>query len=203
MKNVFIVLEGIDGSGKGEAIKRLSEHYSAKYEVLTTTEPTDGRYGMEIRMLLKDGSNPESSSEKLTELFIKDREEHVNQKIIPFLKDGENKILICDRYYYSTLVYQSLQGISLKKLFEDNKKFPKPDICFILDLPAKTAIGRVASRGRNDKFEQPDFMKKLRETFLELPKMLKEQIKIVDSSKGKEEVFDTLKREIDNFIISQ
>lgn len=200
MANLFIVLEGIDGSGKGEMMKRLEQHYSKKYKVLATGEPTDGRYGKEIRKLLKEETDPLSNKEKLLELYIKDREEHLKNQIIPFLKDGQGKILFCDRYYYSTIVYQNAQGIPINDLIESNKLFKKPDICFILDAPAELALKRIIDRGKEEKFEQLEFMKKLRKRFLELKSRLNDKIMIIDASKRKEEVFDKLKQEIDAFM---
>ena len=202
-KNIFIVVDGIDGSGKSEIVKLLHNYLFSKskeYRILTTREPTNGRYGRQIRAILARDKDPRTNALRLFELFIKDREEHVNNTIAPFLKkkDGIN-IVICDRYYYSTIAFQSMQGLNIKMLIEKNKKFPKPDIAFIMDLKPEIALQRIRGREK-EKFEKIGFMNNLRKKFLELPGLLKDNIKVIDASQDKEEVFESVKKEINNAI---
>ena len=201
-KGLFIVVDGIDGSGKSEIVKMLHNYLFSKdkkYRILTTREPTNGKYGMQIREMLGKEKNPESSSNKIMELFIKDREEHLKNTIGPFLKKSyrnELNIVLCDRYYYSTIAFQGAQGLDVTKLVNKNKKFRKPDITFILDVEPSVALKRIEYR-KKEKFEQLDFMRKIRKNFLSLPKMLDDNLKIVDSNKPLNEVFESIKKEID------
>jgi len=205
VRGIFIVLDGLDGSGKSEMVKLLYNYLfskNKKYELLTTREPTNGSYGREIRKILAKEKDPNLNAENILELFIKDREEHVNNIIIPFLKKtsrGNVNIVICDRYYYSTIAFQETQGLDIDILIEKNKEFPKPDIAFIMDVKPEIALERIKQREK-EKFEQLDFMKKLRETFLELPKFLDDNIKIVDASKEKHDVFEEIKKEVDRML---
>jgi len=84
---IFIVLDGMDGSGKSEMVRILYDYLSKndKYNVLITMEPTNSKYGKEIRDILANGGDPNINSNKMLELFIKDREEHLKNIIIPFL----------------------------------------------------------------------------------------------------------------------
>jgi dTMP kinase len=199
---MFIVLDGLDGSGKGEMIKRLSSYLKSKGEnVLVTREPTDGEYGKQARAILKEEKDPKASAEKCFELFVKDREEHLAKEIEPFLAKGG--IVICDRYYYSTIAFQQTQGLDVEKLIMSNMAFRTPDITFILDLPADVAIGRIEKRGNEkEKFEQLEFMEELRNNFLKLKDVLEDNIKIMDASLTKDEVFEQIKKEIDKLIES-
>lgn len=203
-KGIFIVLDGLDGSGKSEMVKLLGSYISSNDKncnVLTTREPTDGRYGKQIRDILANEKDPKINGQKLLELFIKDREEHLKKKIIPFLNktdEGKN-VVICDRYYYSTIAFQATQGLDVKMLIEVNKEFLKPDLALILDIKPETALERIKTR-RKEKFEQLEFMKKLRQRFLEMPKLLNDRIKIIDASKSKEEVFEDIRQQIENMI---
>jgi len=199
MKNLFIVFDGLDGSGKGEMIKRLKKHLSSKgLKVLVTREPTDGEYGKEIRKILREEKDPKAGAEKCFDLFVKDRKEHLSEEIDPFLENGS---VICDRYYYSTIAFQYTQGVKLEKIITANMDFRTPDIAFILDLPADVALERVDKRGEaKEKFEQLEFMKELRENFLELKNVLDDNIKIIDASKSKNEVFEQIRKEIDEII---
>ncbi|MBI2651702.1 dTMP kinase [Candidatus Woesearchaeota archaeon] len=198
-KNLFIVLDGIDGSGKSEMAMLLHDYFLSKdkkYSILATREPTNGVYGREIRNILANEKNPKENAEKLLELFIKDREEHLNKEIVPFLSKGHGiKIVICDRYYYSTIAFQSAQGLDIKSLIEKNKKFLKPDIVFIMDIEPKIALERINNREK-EKFEQLEFMKVLRKKFLGLPSILKDNIKVVNASKSQKDVFEEIKEEV-------
>ena len=195
----------MDGSGKSEMVKLLHNYLfskNKKYRILTTREPTNGKYGSEIRKILRKEKDPFKNAEKLLDLFTKDRQEHLKNTILPFLEhssDIECNIVVCDRYYYSTIAFQHTQGLDFKKIIEKNKNFRKPDIAFILDIPAETALKRIAYREK-EKFEQLEFMKKLRKNFLELKNHLEDNIVIIDASKPIEDVFEELKKEIDKIL---
>jgi dTMP kinase len=188
MISLFIVFDGLDGSGKGEMIERLSEYLDkkGKYNILITKEPTDGEYGKQIKEILKKEKNAKQGAELCLKLFVKDREKHLKKEIEPFLKQP-NSIVICDRYYYSTIAFQHTQGIAIEKIITENMPFRTPDITFILDLPADIALERIHERGEEkEKFEQLAFMKELRQNFLKLKDELDDNINIIDASKSKD-----------------
>jgi len=199
-KSLFIVFDGLDGSGKGEMIKKLKKYLVGKgLKVLVTKEPTGGYYGKEIREILKKEKDPKMGAEKCLELFVADRKEHLIDEIEPFLE--EEGIVICDRYYYSTIAFQHTQGIDMEKVVFQNMSFKTPDITFILDLPAEIALERIDKRGDGkEKFEQLSFMKKLRENFLKLKEHLDDPLVVIDASKSKEKVFLQIKKEVDKVI---
>ena len=204
-KPLFIVIDGIDGSGKGEIIKKLQNdlfEHDKSHLVLTTREPTSSKFGKEIRTILKESSNPQSDNKKLLELYTKDRAWHLTNIIEPFLKNEEiTPIVLSDRYYYSTIVYQHVQGIPLEDVIQANKAFRKPDIIFILDLPAKVALERIkAARNSLEKFEQEAFLENVRNQFKQLSKHLKDNIKIIDATKSIEEVYNAIKQEIEKLL---
>ncbi len=206
MKNgLFIVVDGIDGSGKSEIVKMLHNYLFSKhkrYRILTTREPTHGKYGNKIREMLREEKDPKSNKEKIMRLFIKDRQEHLRNTIEPFLKKSggdELNIVICDRYYYSTIAFQGAQGLDMKSLINKNKNFRKPDISLILDADPYLALKRIENRAK-EKFEQLDIMEKIRANFLELPKLLSDNIKIIDSNKSLNEAFEDIKKEVDKVL---
>ncbi len=206
-QNLFIVLDGLDGSGKGEMITKLHNYLykkDKKVRILTTREPTYGKHGKKIRELLKKDISPEKNAETLLRLYTKDRSEHLKKTIMPFLKKNhsdESNIVLCDRYYYATIAYQSAQGIGKNIAISPNEGFLKPDIALILDLPAEIALKRIHGRKKaKEKFESMEFLEKVRKNFLELPYSLSDNIKIIDASKPKSEVFKQIKSEIEKTI---
>ncbi|MBU0614833.1 MAG: dTMP kinase [Nanoarchaeota archaeon] len=192
----FIVFDGLDGSGKGEMIRRLEAYLKDKgNKVLVTREPTNGRFGKKAQEILKTEKDPKASAEKCLELFTKDREEHLTE-----IEDYPG-IVICDRYYYSTIAFQHTQGLALERVIAANIEFKTPDITFILDLPPEIALKRISKRGAaKEKFEKLEFMKELRKNFLRLKDELEDNIVIIDASKTKEEVFEQINKEIDKII---
>ena len=204
-KGIFIVIDGIDGSGKTEVVKVLHNYLFTKhkkYRILTTREPTHGIYGKKVREILKKEKDPKKNGKKLTELVLKDRKEHLKNSLEPFLKHSnkhERNVVICDRYYYSTIAFQGAQGLPIKELIAKNKKFRKPDIAFILDVKPSVALKRIEYREK-EKFEQLDFMKKIRKNFLALPKLLNENIKIINASQPLKNVFENIRKEVDKIL---
>ena len=201
VKGIFIVLDGLDGSGKSEIAKLLYDNLSMndKYNVMMTVEPTGSEYGKEIRSILANEKDPQINGQKMLGLFIKDREDHLKNTIIPFLNKSDGKdanIVICDRYYYSTIAFQATQGLDMNMLIELNKEFLKPDVAFIMDIKPDVALERIKGREK-EKFENVGFMSKLRRRFLELPKLLTDNIRIIDASKSKDEVYEEIEKEID------
>ncbi len=165
-RGLFIVLEGIDGTGKSTQSKLLAEWLRTRgREVVTSREPTDGPWGRQIRATATSGR---LSPEEELELFLKDRRQHVEELIRPALAAG--KVVILDRYYFSTMAYQGCRGFDPAEIRRRNEAFaPPPDLLFILDLDVDTALSRIGGRGdAANEFEKRDALAKCRETFLSL-----------------------------------
>ena len=161
---MFIVLEGIDGTGKSTQARRLAEHFkNMGREVTLSREPTDGSWGTLLRNSAESGR---LSPEEELDAFLKDRRQHVGELIEPALTSGG--VVILDRYYFSTMAYQGARGFDPKKIREDNEAFaPVPDLLFILDLDVDTALERIGSRGDTaNEFEQRANLERCREIFL-------------------------------------
>lgn len=162
-KGKLIVVEGIDGAGKTTFSRALYEELKKiGVECLISSEPTSGPFGEKIREILRKG---EVNLQELKSLFLKDRIWHVENIIIPALE--ESKVLILDRYYLSTLAYQTSQGLSFKQLLIENETIaPTPDLVFYLDISLETAFERIkACREKLSFFEKRDFLKKVKENY--------------------------------------
>lgn len=163
-KGVLIVFEGIDGAGKSTQAEILLERLKTKgYDVAYFREPSESKWGREIkkRALLADSLSPEEEME----LFQKDRRENVERNLKPALE--ERKVVILDRYYYSTIAYQGAKGIDKEMIKKANEEFVvKPDLVFILDIDAKSGLERIKDRKKKDRlFEREDYLVDVRKIF--------------------------------------
>ncbi len=163
-KGFFVVLEGIDGSGKTTQAKRLVKRLTEKgFDAVLLKEPSEGPWGRRLKKKARhqDGLTPEQEFD----LFQKDREENVELNIKPTLK--KNKIVILDRYYFSTMAYQGAKGIDIKEIKDRNDKIAvPPDMVIILDVSAETGLNRIKERKKRDRlFEREGYLRKVREIF--------------------------------------
>ena len=165
-QGIFIVIEGIDGTGKSTQSKRLAEWFRSRgREVILSREPTDGPWGKKLR---ESATTGRLSAEEELECFLNDRREHVEMSIKPALAEG--KVVILDRYYFSTMAYQGARGFDPDEIRLRNEAFaPQPDLLLILDLSVESAHGRIGARGDTvNEFEQRDTLSRCREIFLSL-----------------------------------
>lgn len=189
MEGKFIVIEGIHGSGKSTQASLLSKQLEERGEAVTQVESaTDGRIGKMIRKFYVN-KNPEINS-PMIDLFLHlaDLQEALREKIMPDLQKGRHVISV--RYTYSNLAYRRVQGLDLNWLLKLIKPFPTPDLTIIIDAPPKTCLRRIKDReGPKTKFENLEFLKKLRDVYLELPQILSdERLIIVDGDREVEKV---------------
>lgn len=163
-QGLLIVLEGIDGSGKTTQAQSLVRHLRSRgFEAALFREPTRGRWGREIkRKASRDGS---LSAEEELNLFVKDRRENVENNLKPALHKG--KIVVLDRYYFSTIAYQGAKGIDPGRIRRLNEAFAvRPDLVIILDVEAGTGLARIAGRkSRDELFEREDYLIRVRKIF--------------------------------------
>lgn len=164
-RGVFIVFEGIDGSGKSTHIRLLCQNLKTRgYDVLRTLEPSRGQIGRFIRRYVEHRKS-RISPEVEALLFAADRFEHVKRTIEPALVKG--RIVVSDRYLHSSLAYQGAEGVSLKWIKEVNSRFTlEPDLNILLDVSPKTGLGRMRRR-RRTVFEVDAFQKKVRKLYLQ------------------------------------
>ena len=190
----FVTFEGIDGSGKSTISKGVYDALKNRgYDVVFTFEPTDSNIGKCLEKGIDD-FDPLTT----TFLFIADRIEHV--KIIKkWLK--QEKIVICDRYMDSTYAYQSAQLESilpspldfLKNISEDF--ILVPDRTFLFDIDVKDALTRIKDRNNLESFEREDFLRKVRENYLNLAESDK-RFMILDAKESIEQLIEICIRDI-------
>lgn len=184
----FIVIEGPDGAGTTTQSKKLAEELDAYW----TYEPAGNKVGEKVDEMI---SSDEYSPEAIALGFAADRMIHLEEEVIPRLKNGET--VVCDRYYHSSLVYQPVLGAEFDWVKQLNRNALTPDFTVILDVSADIGMERVDERGSDDNiFESLDFQERVVVNYRELEARLGESIEVIDASNSKDEVFSHILEDI-------
>jgi len=167
LKGAFLVIEGIDGAGKSTLCRLLEKKLASEgYKVKVTQEPTHDEIGSFIR----EGKVKGISQKAEALLFVADRAVHT-ERISKWVDDGF--VVICDRYFASTVAYQSsgFNGEVLDRewLLDLNRPIIiAPDLTVLLDIDAKKGISRIGERGELSKYEDPSLLENTRREYLRL-----------------------------------
>lgn len=182
----FISVEGVDGSGKTEQVRRLVEHLnSAGLKVLQTKEPDGGHLGAEVRAMLTRSGRVLDAVEQLL-LVSAARFDHVRSVIRPALEQGQ--WVVSDRFIDSTYAFQvAASKMSLHAMFrvvgEAVVGATYPKLTIILDLPLEVAQGRRTLRcdGVEDPAEGTRDFAAIRNGLLELAKEDPERCRLINA----------------------
>ena len=192
MRGFFLVLEGIEGSGKTTLAESLAGKLeSAGHRVALTREPGGTTLGERIRdILLHSGGDISPWAELF--LFLAARREHTYRVIRPALAEG--RVVISDRYYLSSFAYQGYgRGLPLKILSRLNKFATGglvPDLTIIADLPVRAAFARLGvERDRFEK-EAAEFHERVRQGYLRMARRAGKRIRVIDASRPREDVLE-------------
>ncbi len=183
-RGFFICLEGLDGCGKTTQAKVLVRKlkrmgYNANY----TAEPSLGKIGRFIRKYCLHGDKRVSSIVEAL-LFAADRYEHVENEVIPAIKSG--KIVVSDRYMYSSLAYQGATGLNLDWIRRLNEHALPPDLAIFIDVDPKTVIQRL--KPKKSVMENLETQRKVREVYMKF--VDNGELIRVNGNKSKREVAD-------------
>ena len=202
---MFLVFEGIDGSGKGTVIEKVEVHLKNEgVDFISVRDPGSTSIGHGIREILLNPEYDKMSREAELLLYLAARAQLVKEVIEPALKEG--KTVVCDRYDLSTYTYQyvmggwdSMNGIMGVSGILDG--LPKPDWYFILDLSVETARERLGSS--LDRLEQKgiDTFNKIRNRYLKYAAEW-DNTSVIDASKTPEEVTKATISEVDRVRLS-
>lgn len=191
-KGLFVTFEGVDGCGKTTQMNLLAKYLKDNgHDVILTREPGAKGLGEKIREILLhyDG---EVSSRAESFLFLADRAQHIDKIVNPAVEQG--KIVLCDRHTDSTLAYQGYgRGVVLEQLKMLNNLATgqrKPDITFVFDIDIETSMSRVGKE--KDRMESAgiEFFEKVRKGYLEIAKQEPDRVKVLDSTRSIDEIFE-------------
>lgn len=208
MSGLFITFEGTEGSGKSTQIGLTAEWLRSQgREVLTIREPGGTPIGEEIRHLLKHSeANRNMTPEAELLLMNASRAQLVREVIRPALAEGN--VILCDRFYDSTTVYQGhgrqLDMASVKSVVDFAVGNCRPDLTLLLQVSVSVSEARRAARdeeqnGLRDRFEEAErsFFERVEEGYAALVKAEPDRVKEVDATASVDEV-QTSVRELIN-----
>lgn len=180
---VFVVVEGIDGSGSTTHTKLLGKALRQRgLKVVETCEPSPGPVGAMIRQVLQrrlfvaDAAGPrEFAWSTMALLFAADRMDHLDSTVVPALRDGA--VVLSDRYDLSSLAYQSVTAPSGEKVVpwirELNAAALRPDLTIVIDVPVEVAEERRRARGGiEEMFERRDLQARLSAVYAEAERLV-------------------------------
>jgi len=203
---MFITLEGIEGCGKTTQINLLSTFFDDRGQpCVVTREPGGTAIGKEIRSILLNPSSIDLVPKAELLLYMADRAQHITTLIKPFL--AENKVVLCDRYFDATVVYQGYaRGLDTRFICDLHRLVLedfKPDITLLLDLSPRVGLARAwkqlnsgARSGSESRFEEEtlDFHEKVRAGYLERARLEPERFRIVDASGDEKQVQEDIRK---------
>jgi len=181
-KGMLICIEGIDASGKTTQAKLLVKNLNERgYKAVYTSEPTKGFFGQILRQKILYGNERVPAVVEAL-LFALDRLEHVEKEIKPALE--KEKIVVSDRYLYSSIAYQGAAGLDPAWIEEINRWAIKPDLAIYLDVPAEVVIKRL--KRKRSVMETLENQRRVRNVYLRLVK--EGMLLLVDGNRPIEEI---------------
>ena len=167
-KGLFVVLEGIDGSGKTTVGKEVVRHLNRNdIKAKFTSEPSNLPIGKLLRRVLNGDIEVDTYTHAL--LFAADREEHLRREVLPMLEEGN--VVVCDRYVYASMAYQGARGVDMEYIWGMNSALPHfrvPGLIILLDVEPEASLRRTIYRKGADIFETPAYLSRVRENYLQL-----------------------------------
>jgi dTMP kinase len=205
---MLITLEGIEGSGKTTQIMYMAQYLRDNdLDCVITKEPGGTGIGEKIRAILLNPGNHAMNFQTELLLYAADRAQHIHETIIPFIK--AEKIVICDRFYDSTTVYQGFaRGLDMDLVRRLNQLVMGdllPDVTFLLDLPPELGLKRAwrqIHNGSRDKAEtrfeneKLQFHEKVRNGYLTLARQEPGRFVVVDAAKDPEQVREAIEKKL-------
>lgn len=188
-KSLFIVFEGIDGSGTSTQANLLRDHMLAdNISAILTSEPSEGPIGNMIRQGMKGrirfSGKPDLFDKQMAYLFAADRHDHLYNDVdgvLNFIEQGVH--VISTRYFFSSYAYHADDDDSLKLVKRLNESFPNPSLVIYLKNTVECSIARMENRAHKDAYENAQKLTKVSENYNRIFSEYKEPILTLDATK--------------------
>lgn len=206
-KGKFIVFEGGDGSGKSTVLEMVYNYLIENgIDCIKTREPGGIKISEDIREVILDTKNTSMDPKTEALLYAAARRQHLVEKVIPELDKG--RIVLCDRFIFSSLAYQGYaRNIGVDEVYQINKFAVgdyMPDLNIFFDVSPEVGLERINSNDNREvnrlDLEKVNFHHKVRDGYYTLVEKNKDKFEVIDAEKSLNEVFDSVKSIITNFI---
>ena len=201
----FITFEGGEGTGKTTIINYISKYLNEKgYQVVTTREPGGIDIAEQIRSIILDVKNTKMDYRTEALLYAASRTQHLAEKVIPAL--NENKIVLCDRYLDSSLVYQGIaRNLGIDNVLKINMFALEymPNITFFIDVKPEICFKRLKDNNREmDRLdlENMDFHNMVYEGYKKIAEMYPDRIISINGDRKIEDIIEDIRIRIDKLI---
>ncbi len=198
----LIVFEGTDGAGKSTLIEKTRQFLSFQYgaeNVIVQKQPTDlSRKTRLFQKMMYSKDNDNINYRAVQLLTLSDRVQHNTEIIIPALREG--KIVICDRYIYTSVINMFARGYRHEKwFFQACREIVKPDIAFLAYIDPSIAIARIESRDEEKgRYFDKELLMKVANGFMQYSKKFK--LRVVRTDRDAEETFCEVKKALRQFL---
>ncbi|HEY9851117.1 MAG TPA: dTMP kinase [Leptolyngbyaceae cyanobacterium] len=173
MKNLFIVFEGVDGSGTSTQSSLLKDYFATQgYPAVLTCEPSNGPIGNLIRQAMKKRvlfvNDSQKFDEQMAYLFAADRHDHLYNEVDGVVKLLKDFTVISTRYYFSSLAYHWNTQEEFEFVSKLNEKFPRPDLVIYIDIPIELGLDRISDRTSKDIYENQQKLAKVKGNYQQI-----------------------------------
>jgi len=193
-RGFFICVEGLDGCGKTTHTKLLVRRLEEKgYDVMYTAEPSRGAIGKFIKRYCLHGEGRVFSVVEAL-LFAADRFEHVEKEVIPALSEG--RLVVSDRYVYSSLAYQGAAGLDLEWIEKINEHAVRPGLAIFIDVEPEIVVQRL--KPRRSVMENLETQRRVREVYMKFVE--KGELIKINGNKSKRELADEIMQVVLRFL---
>lgn len=200
---MFITFEGGEGAGKSTVLSILHKELEEQgYDVLATREPGGIKISEKIRHIILDPEHKEMDAKTEALLYAAARRQHLTEKVIPALREG--KIVLCDRFVDSSLVYQGVgRGLGIEEVMTVNEFAIEdwmPDVTLFFDITPEQGLARIDANSEREKnrldLEDLAFHQKVYEAYLELAAKYPERIECINAYQPLEAVIREVREAI-------
>ncbi len=207
-KKLFIVLEGIDGSGSSTQSELLLEYFISQGEkAVISPEPSSGIIGNLIRQALKKRifftEDVNLFDEQMAYLFAADRHDHLYNDVdgvFKLIKNGFH--VISTRYYFSSLAYNCQTPEEFDFVSKLNHKFPNPDLAIYLDISPEVSLLRIKDRSLKEVYETKDKLSIVRKNYQNIFADYTDKLLMIDGTKDKRSISHQIISTIQNLKVS-
>ncbi len=197
-RGVFLTFEGPEGSGKSTQLRMLGKRLRGlNRNVLETAEPGGTPIGTQIRRVLLDAKNQELCPTAELLLMFAARAQNVDQAILPALAEG--RVVLCDRFTDSTLVYQgAARGLGAELVYEVDRIACRglvPDLTILIDIDIEAGLARAHRRNQRTQDietrldeQSLEFHRKVRAAYQQLAEDEPKRVKMIDGARAEADV---------------